>query len=66
MLIHKIIITHTELAVEFNQTMYKGREASGAIIVTLNLLGGTASKNFDVTVSTLQVSATGKHKHVLY
>ena len=64
--IHKIIITHTELTVEFSQTMYSGREASGDIIVTLNLLGGTANKSFDVTISTSQVSATGKHKHVLY
>ena len=39
---------------------YSGRESSEVIIVTLSLLGGTASKDFNVNVSALPVSATGK------
>lgn len=43
--------------------MYHERETSGIIIITLNLLGGTASVNFNVSVSTSPVTATG---NVLY
>ena len=50
---------YTELTVEFNQTAYYGREASGIIIITLKLLGGTASVNFNVSVSTSPITATG-------
>ena len=50
--------------VEFNQTIYHGREASGVVKVTLNLLGGTASVNLNVTVSTLPVTATGSCTYV--
>ena len=49
----------TELTVEFDQAMFSGREASGTIVITLNLVGGTASVNFTVSVSTSSVTATG-------
>lgn len=45
--------------VEFNQSRYTGREASGVIIITLNLLGGTATVKFTANVSMSPVSATG-------
>ena len=51
------------LMVEFNQTMYSGKETSGEILVTLNLLGGTAMKDFTVNILTSPISATGNYKH---
>jgi len=52
---------YVDLMVEFNQTTYSGKEASGVIIIALNLLGGTASKSFTVNILTSPVSATGSH-----
>lgn len=52
-------LLYTELTVQFNQTSYSGREESGVIIVILSLLGGIASKNFNVRIVTSPVSATG-------
>ena len=50
---------YIELMVEFNKAIYNGTETSGVIVVILNLLGGTSSINFNVTLSTLPVTATG-------
>ena len=52
---------YVELTVEFNQTTYNGREDSERILVTLNLLGGTAMNDFSVNISTSPIFATGKH-----
>lgn len=49
-----------ELIVEFSKVTYSGRETSGVITVTLNLLGGTASINFSVNILTSPVTATGE------
>ena len=50
---------YLELKVEFNQTAYNGKENSDVIVVTLNLLGGTASFDFTVSISTSPISAIG-------
>lgn len=53
---------YIELIVEFNKAIYNGTETSGVIVVILNLLGGTSSINFNVTLSTLPVTATGTNR----
>ena len=50
----------TELSVEFSQVLFSGLESSGGIAVMLNLLGGTASYTFNVTVTLSSSSASGK------
>ena len=50
---------YVELTVEFNQATYNGSEDSERILVTLNLLGGTAMNDFPVNVTTSPISATG-------
>ena len=47
---------------QFNQTQYTGSEDTGFVLVTLELVGGTSSRPFNVTVTPLellQVSAKG-------
>ena len=51
---------YIELTVEFSQVTYSGTESSDVIIITLTLYGGTASFDFNVTVSTSPLTATGK------
>ena len=46
--------------VEFSQALFSGLESSGGIAVMLNLLGGTASYIFNVTITLSSSSATGK------
>ena len=55
-------ITLIELTVQFNKTTLNGTEKSGSIIVTINLLGGTASHDFNVSVTTSPVTATGEQR----
>jgi len=58
------VITLIELRVQFSDNEYVGREESGSIIMTINLLGGTASNDFTVSVTTSPMTATGEHgKH---
>ncbi|XP_065905004.1 uncharacterized protein [Dysidea avara] len=52
------IIDDEELTVQFNDTKYFGTEESGYIIVSIDLLGGTASHDFNVSVITSPVTAT--------
>ena len=52
---------------QFTQTQYTGSEDTGFVLVTLELVGGTSSRPFDVTVTPLkqsQVSAEGNSVHV--
>ena len=55
-----LIVIFTELMVEFSQAIFSGLESSGGIAVMLNLLGGTASYTFNVTITLSSSSATGK------
>jgi len=51
-----------DITVRFTQAQYTGSEDTGFILVTLELVGGTSSKPFDVTVTPLEqspVSAEG-------
>ena len=54
------MITLIELVVQFNRTTFSGTEESGSILVTIRLLGGTASHDFAVSVATSQVNAIGE------
>lgn len=54
------VITLVELRVQFSNNEYFGTEESGFIIMTINLLGGTASHDFTVFVMTLPMTATGE------
>ena len=49
-----------ELTVQFSDPVFRGEEKSGLIIVTVELLGGTASHDFSVSVTMSPVTATGK------
>ena len=53
----------TGLQVIFTQGQYNGSENTGFVLVTLELVGGTSSRPFNVTVTPLEqssVSAEGK------
>jgi len=53
----------TGLNVTFTQPQYTGSEEEGFVLVTLELVGGTSSRSFNVTVTPLEqssVSAEGK------
>ena len=57
-----IIIDSTTIRVRFTQTQYTGSEATGFVMVTLELVGGTSSNPFSVTVTPSEqspVSAKG-------
>ena len=54
------VITLVELRVQFSNNEYFGTEESGFIIMTINLLGGTASHDFTVSVMTLPMTAAGE------
>jgi len=54
------VITLVELRVQFSNNEYFGTEESGFIIMTINLLGGTASHDFTVSVMILPMTATGE------
>ena len=52
----------TAISVSFTQTQYTGSEATGSVIVTLELAGGVSSDPFNVTVTPSEqspVSAEG-------
>ena len=44
---------------EFTHSQYTGSEDTGSVLVTLELVGGTSSRPFDVTVTLLEQSAEG-------
>jgi len=54
------VITLVELRVQFSNNEYFGTEESGFIIMTINLLGGTANHDFTVSVMILPMTATGE------
>ena len=57
-----IIIDSTTIRVRFAQRQYTGSEATGFVMVTLELVGGTSSNPFSVTVTPSEqspVSAKG-------
>ena len=57
-----IIIDSTRIKVKFTQMQYTGSEASGFVMLTLELVNGTSSNPFSVTVTPserLPVSAKG-------
>jgi len=54
------VSTLIELTVQFNNSEYAGRENSSSIIMTIILLGGTASHDFNVSVTTSQITAIGE------
>ena len=52
----------TAISVSFTQTQYTGSEATGSVIVTLELVGGVSSDSFNVTITPSEqspVSAEG-------
>ena len=52
------------IRVRFNQRQFTGSESTGFVMVDLELLGGTSSSDFDVTVTPSEqspVSATGNN-----
>ena len=56
------IIDSSTIRVRFTQTQYTGSEATGFVMVTLELVGGTSSNPFSVTVTPSEqspVSAEG-------
>jgi len=54
------VISLLELTVQFTNSTYFGSEKSGYIVLTIELLGGTASHDFNVSVTTSPVTATGE------
>jgi len=46
--------------VQFSEEMYNGSEKFGFIMISVVLSGGVPSKKFNVSISTLPVTATGK------
>ena len=57
-----IIIDSSTISVRFTETQYTGSEATGFVMVTLELVGGTSSNPFNVTVTPSEhspVSAEG-------
>ena len=47
------VILITDIIVRFTQTQYTGSEDTGFVLVTLELVGGTSSRPFNVTVTPL-------------
>ncbi|XP_065917231.1 uncharacterized protein [Dysidea avara] len=48
-----IILDSSDIIVRFTQTQYTGSEDTGFVLVTLELVGGTSSRPFNVTVTPL-------------
>ena len=60
------MMKHTDITVQFTQMQYNGSENETFVLVTLELVGGTSSRPFDVIVSPLEqspVSAEGTNVH---
>ena len=52
--------------VRFTQTQYTGSEDTGFVLVTLELVGGTSSGPFDVTVTPLEQSPVSAEGNSVY
>ena len=50
----------------FTKTQYTGSEDTGFVLVTLELVGGTSSRPFDVTVTPLEQSPVSASNNVVY
>ena len=64
-----IIIDSSTIRVRFTRTRYTGSEAIGFVMVTLELVGGTSSNPFNVTVTPSEqspVSAEGNSECNVY
>ena len=58
----EFIILHIDIKARFTHAQYTGSEATGFVMVTLELVGGTSSNPFSVTVTPWEqspVSAEG-------
>ena len=54
----------TDIRMRFTRTQYTGSESTGYVLITLELVGGTSSTHFHVTVTPLEqssVSAEGNN-----
>ena len=59
--ISKVIIFYSDIGVKFAHTQYTGSEAKGFVVITLELVNGTSSDPFNITVTPLeQPSASAK------
>ena len=54
------------MKVHFTQTQYAGSEDTGFVLVTLELVGGTSSRPFDVTVTPLEQSPLSSEGNSVY
>ena len=54
------VIAITELTIQFSNTTFSGTEKSALIKVSTNLLGGTASHDFTIFITTSPVNANGE------
>jgi len=52
--------------VRFTQTQYADLEDTGLVLVTLELVGGTSSRPFDVTVTPLEQSPVSAEGNSVY
>ena len=55
------VLTQPDLMIQFSKAVYSGSEESRAILVTVNLVGGVARRDFNFFILTLPMSATGNH-----
>jgi len=54
------------ITVQFTQTQYTGSEDTGFVLVTLELVGGTSSRPFNVTVTPLEQSSVSAEGNSVY
>ena len=52
----RTVMLNADITVRFTQSQYSGSEDKGLVLVTLELVGGTSSRPFDVTVTPLEQS----------
>ena len=55
------MLTYPDLMIQFSKTEFDGSEASGAILVTINLVGGVAFNDFNFSIITSPISAKGNY-----
>ena len=60
------ITLFTDISVQFTQSLYTGSEDTGFVLVTLELVGGTSSRPFNVTVTPLEQSSVSAEGNSVY
>ena len=60
------IILFTDITVRFTQTQYISSEDTGVVLVILELVGGTSSRLFNVTVTPLEQSSVSAEGNRVY